>query len=124
MLDGPEIIAAGVGVAAVFTLVSLFFLYWPWQWHDKRKLAKYLSEQGGRIAAMTGSCWMPWERVAEWTWIPVRRYSVLYTGEEGRRHRATASFYLPRWLNKMYDPGLEANFDFMEEDAPGTDESP
>jgi hypothetical protein len=122
----PVIFAAGetliVAVGAILALIILsapFLMYWPWRWADKRTIAKYMAEYGNSLVEMEGRCWAKWVRVAAWTWIPVRKYAIVYAGQDGRTHQATATFYLPRWLNKMYDSGFEGHFDLVEvEDSP------
>jgi hypothetical protein len=105
----------GILLAALAGVASFFCMTWPWKWADRRKLTRNLSRQGSSLSEMKGSWRAKWERVAKWTWIPVREYAVIYIDQSGRRHQALAEFYLPWWLNKFHDAGLTDNFDLTEQ---------
>jgi hypothetical protein len=102
-------------VAAVIAAVTPFLTCWPWKWFDRRKINRFMAENGDKVLGVKGHFWARWERVKMWTWIPVRRYTVSYVGPDGSRHRVTATCYLPWWLNKGYDSELVGNFDFVGE---------
>ena len=104
-------------------VTSVFLMNWPWRQADKRKLSKYLAEDESCLVEMSGGWWAKWERVGRLAWITAREYSVSYTDKEGRRHQATAKFYLPWWLNKeLYDSGLIDNWNLVEIDGPDVQE--